>query len=240
MRNVSDLMLYFTIYSFLGWAMESVFASINEKKIINRGFLTGFFCPIYGFGAVLIIESSSIITAHFENYFNQVIINVLIAVVLVTALEYITGFLLEKFFNCKWWDYSNNAFNIKGYICLKYSFLWSGLTFILIQVIHPAVCDAFSYMSEPIKGYLALSLLLYFTVDTIKSIVDTLDLRSVILNTANISVNKYYEKIIEYKRVFAAFPYLLKINAGTVNHDMRGILYERVDKIKIMLKSRFL
>jgi len=240
MMGINDLLLFFTIYSFLGWMMESVFASINERKIINRGFLTGFFCPIYGFGAVLILQSSKWVANVFENYFTALIINILFAVILVTVLEYITGFLLEKIFNCKWWDYSHNVLNIHGYICLQYSLLWGGLIFLLLQVIHPKISEVVFSIPSSVKGYLTAFLLLYFLADTVKSVVDALNLRKVILNYSNVSVNRYYEKIIRYKRLFLAFPRLLILNAGIINRDIRSILNDRMVKIKVELKSRFL
>jgi uncharacterized membrane protein len=129
MANFNELLLFFAIYSFLGWVMETVFVSIKDRKLVNRGFLNGFFCPIYGFGAVLILQSSKWVLNAFENPFTALMINVLLAVVLVTVLEYITGFILERIFNCKWWDYSNVALNLHGYICLKFSLLWGALIF---------------------------------------------------------------------------------------------------------------
>jgi uncharacterized membrane protein len=239
MMNFNDLLLFFTIYSFLGWTMETIFASINERKVINRGFLTGFVCPIYGFGAVLIIQSSQWISDVFENPYTVLILNILFSIILVTVLEYITGYLLEKFFNCKWWDYSDNALNFHGYICLKYSLLWGALTFVLLQFVHPAVSEAVFSIPASVKGYLVPFVLLYFLADTAKSVSDALDLRKTILNS-NLSVNRYYEKIIQYKRFFLAFPRLLFLNAGIINRDIRSILNDRMDKIKVELKSRFL
>jgi uncharacterized membrane protein len=75
--------------------------------------------------------------------------------------------------------------------------------------------------------------------DTAKSVFGALDLRVVIINYTNFSVNKYYEKIIQYKRFFLAFPRLLILNAGIINRDIRSILNDRMDKIKVELKSRF-
>lgn len=219
--------------------METIFASINERKFINRGFLTGFFCPIYGFGAVLIVQSSKWVNIVSENYFMSLIISVLFSVILVTILEYITGFALEKVFNCKWWDYSNNAANLQGYICLKYSLLWGLLAFILVQVAHPTISKLVFSIPVSTKGYIATFMLLYFLADTAKSVFDALDLREVILNYSNLPVNKYYGKIIQYKRLFLAFPRLLILNAGIINRDVRSILNDRIDKIKGEIKSRF-
>lgn len=240
MEYFNDLLLLFTIYSFLGWTIETAFASINERKIVNRGFLTGFVCPIYGFGAVLTLQSSKLILNYFKNPFESLIINILFAVILVTVLEYITGFLLERIFDCKWWDYSDNALNLHGYICLKYSLLWGILAFLLLQFGNPIVLRMIFLIPAYAKSYLVAFLLLCFLIDTANSVKDALDLRKVILNYSNVSTNWYYEKIIQYKRFFLAFPRLLILNAGIINRDIRSIFNDRVDKIKVELKSRFL
>lgn len=240
MISFNDLMLFFAFYSFLGWVMETAFASIKERKIINRGFLAGFVCPIYGFGAVLILQSSKWVANVFENYFTSLVINILFSIILVTILEYITGFLLEKFFCCKWWDYSHNVLNLHGYICLEYSLLWGLLAFLLFEVIHPAVLQVVFSIPTLTKGNLVVFLILYFLVDLAKSVIDALDLRKVILHHSNISSNRYYGKIIQYKRFFLAFPKLLILNAGIVNRDIRSILNVKMDEIKVELKSRFL
>lgn len=165
--------------------------------------------------------------------------NILFSVILVTVLEYVTGFLLEKIFNCKWWDYGNNVLNLQGYICLQYSLLWGLLAFLLVQFVQPVISKGVLPIPQVVKGYLAAGLLLYFLADTTKSIMSALELRQVILNHSNISVNKYYEKIIQYKRFFLAFPRLLILNAGIINRDIRSILNDRVDKIKVEIQSRF-
>ena len=116
MWSYSEFILFFAIYSFLGWIVETIFASINERKLINRGFLTSFFCPIYGFGAIMVIKSSILVNNVFDNYFKSFIMSILFSIILVTILEYFTGFLLEKIFACKWWDYSDNIGNLHGYI----------------------------------------------------------------------------------------------------------------------------
>ncbi len=236
--NLYDVILYFTFYSFLGWVMETIFASIKEGRLINRGFLTGFFCPIYGFGAVLILISSGWIETIIENSLGILILSLLTGVILVTLLEYITGFLLEKFFNCKWWDYSHEKFNLRGYICLSYSLLWGGLALLLLKVIHPSVSKMISSFVPSVKGYLIVLIVIYFLSDTFKSVIDSLDLRSVILNT-NVSDHHYFEKIIQYKRFFNAFPRLLILNANIRNREIKSILSHRMDKIKGKLRGRF-
>ncbi len=240
MYEFTDIITFFSVYSFVGWLMETAFAIIREKNFVNRGFLAGPFCPIYGSGAVLILHSAKWVENIIENPFAALSMNILFSIILVTVLEYITGFFLEKIFRCKWWDYSSNALNINGYICVKFSLLWGGLAFILMQVVHPVVSKGVISIPPSVKGYLAAILLLYFLSDTAKSIIETLDLRKVILNHPNVSVSGYYEKIIRYKRFFLAFPRLLILNAGIKNRDIRSIINDRMDKIKVKFKSRFL
>ena len=219
--------------------METVYVSIPAKKFINRGFLAGFFCPIYGVGAILIIQSSKWVDIIFKDYFMSLIISMLFSIILVTVLEYITGFALEKFFNCKWWDYSKFVMNIRGYVSLQTSLLWGVMAFLLIQGVHPAMSKLIFPIPLTMKVYITGALLLYFLADTTKSIIDALDLREAILKYSKISVNKYKEKIIHYKRFFLAFPRLLILNASIINRDVRSILNDRIDKIKDEIKSRF-
>jgi uncharacterized membrane protein len=234
-----DMIIYFAIYSFLGWMIETIFASIIERKFINRGFLIGPFCPIYGFGAVMIILCSKWANGIFETGFTFYLIGIFISVTLATILEYITGAALEKFFNCKWWDYSDNALNLHGYICLKYSLLWGLLAFLMLQVIHPEILKIYIYIPIHAKIYFSIALIIYFFADMIKSVMDIIDLRKVILKYSDFTGNKYYDKIIEYKRIFLAFPRLMILNAGIVNRDVRSVLNGRINKIKDEIKSRF-
>lgn len=233
MDNLFNLLLFFAIYSFFGWLLETIFASINERRFINRGFLAGFFCPIYGFGALMIIQTSGWVNIYFKDHLTALVISLLFSIFLVTVLEYITGFFLEKIFNCKWWDYSDESVNLYGYICLKYSLIWGVLAFLLVEAAHPIISGAVSSISMPIKSYIALALILYLLTDTTKSVIDTLNLRAVILSYSYISVNKYYERLIRHKRFFLAFPRLLILTAGTINRDIRSILNERVEKAKV-------
>lgn len=233
-----DLFLYFIVYSFIGWVMETTFASIRNRRFINRGFLIGPFTPIYGFGAVLIIQCSNWISGMFEDSFISLFVTVISSTLVVTVLEFITGLLLERVFDTKWWDYSSNAFNFKGYICLKYSLLWGILAFLLIQVVHPVILQIVELIPVTSKGKISTLLAMYFFVDTIKSITDTLDLRKVIINYSDLSVSKYKENIIKYKRIFLAFPRLLMLNAGIINRDVRSILNGRINKIKTEIKNR--
>lgn len=120
----------FFIYSFLGWCGEVLFAAAVEKRFVNRGFLNGPVCPIYGMGTALM----ALLLGPFSD---SLIALFLGSMVLGSALEWIAGFLLEKIFHQKWWDYSNDPHNLNGYICLKFSILWGFAGAVVVRFVVP-------------------------------------------------------------------------------------------------------
>lgn len=123
---------YFFIYAFIGWCAEVSYAAFVHGKFVNRGFLSGPICPIYGFGVCFVVLC---LTPLKKNPFLLYIG----AVLLTSLLEFVTGWLLERFFNQKWWDYSNAKFNLKGYVCLGFSLLWGVGCIAVVYLVHPAV-----------------------------------------------------------------------------------------------------
>mgnify|MGYP000044955444 CR=1 FL=1 len=109
--------LYFFVYGFLGWCTEVIFAAFKQHRFVNRGFLNGPICPIYGVGVTLVI-------ACLEAFQSNLLLLYISSVILVTVLEGVTGWAMDKLFHNKWWDYSNKKWNMDGYICLQYSVLW--------------------------------------------------------------------------------------------------------------------
>lgn len=130
--NFYNIISYFIIYAFFGWSLEVVYQAVEHGKFINRGFLNGPYCPIYGFGVVIVVGM-------LEPIKNNLIILYLGSVILTSLLELFTGFILEKIFNMKWWDYSQEKFNLHGYICLKFSLLWGVACLIVVRLIHPLI-----------------------------------------------------------------------------------------------------
>lgn len=120
----------FFIYSFLGWCAEVAYAALIEKRFVNRGFLNGALCPIYGLGVVLI---------HFlmRPFGNNLAVLLVGSMILGSALEWLAGFLLEKVFHQKWWDYSDQPHNLNGYICLKFSMLWGVAGALIVRFVVP-------------------------------------------------------------------------------------------------------
>ena len=126
------LMNWLIIYSFFGWVWETCYVSVKSGKFVNRGFINGPLCTIYGFGAV----SVYMILRPFSDNLLYLYLG---GVVVATALEYVTAVLMESVFHTSWWDYSDNKFNFQGRICLGASLGWGAFTVILFKVLHPFV-----------------------------------------------------------------------------------------------------
>lgn len=150
--------LWLGIYSFIGWAYESLICSISKRKLINRGFLNGPFCPVYGFGALATIL---LLYQRTDNVFVLFFAGMLTT----CTIEYITAVLLEKLFNAKWWDYSHYRFNFQGRICLLGAVVFGVLTVFLIKYIHPFINRLIDPLSDPTLIASAIGLFIVLTLD---------------------------------------------------------------------------
>ena len=127
------MIFYFVLYSFIGWCLETIYAYIVFKHFVKRGFLYGPICPIYGFGAILLILNLKNIKE--ENK----IAKFLSSMILFSIFEYIASFVLEIIFHQRWWDYSNEFMNIEGRICLMFSIIWGIIGVLFVDFFHPII-----------------------------------------------------------------------------------------------------
>lgn len=127
-----NILLFFFIYSFLGWLCECIYCSVPAHKFINRGFLAGPYCPIYGFGALAVIHM-------LDPFGYNAILLFLMGTIVTSVLEYITSWGMEVLFHTKWWDYSAHPCNLNGRICLKNSLLFGCMVLVVYYFIHPAI-----------------------------------------------------------------------------------------------------
>lgn len=158
----NNVILYFIIYSFLGWCLESVYKTIIFKKPTNSGFLYGPFCPMYGIGAVIMLYASKLS--------NNIFITFIMATLIFTVWEYVVAVILEKLFKTKYWDYSKLKFNFQGRICLKNSIYWGILGVLLIFIIQPAIEKTTNWIPENMLIYINSILCLAILVDVIVTI----------------------------------------------------------------------
>jgi uncharacterized membrane protein len=163
MQPFWTLVLLFTIYSFIGWLSESIYCSVPARRFINRGFLNGPVCPVYGFGALLVITS-------LMRFRGNLFVLFAAAVVLTSVLEYSTALILEKTFHTKYWDYSDKPLNLRGRVCLENSLLFGGMSVVAVTVIHPALTALAGGLLPAARTVLALFFLAAFSLDTALSI----------------------------------------------------------------------
>ena len=143
MEYLYNLLFYFMIYSFAGWCGEVIFATVRHGKFVNRGMLHGAYCPIYGFGLIIVIVCLPPIKDSWLLLFVG-------SAVLTTVLEFVTGFVLDKIFGRRWWDYSNKKLNIGGYICPQFTIVWGLASLAIMKVIQPAVAFAVGLIWKPL------------------------------------------------------------------------------------------
>ena len=156
------ILLFFT-YSFLGWFMESIGGILNVKKFVNRGFLIGPYCPVYGIGVV-------IITLLLGQYSNDLIVLFLLSTLIAGILEYGTSYFMEKLFNARWWDYHNRKFNINGRICLETLVPFGIAATVILKIINPFIINnLFLKINENVLDIVTVVFLILFFIDFIIS-----------------------------------------------------------------------
>ncbi len=158
--------LYFYVYGVLGWCTEVAYAACKHGKFVNRGFLNGPICPVYGIGVGVVVQFLMPLR-------HQELLLYVASTVLVTLIEGLTGFLLDKIFHHRWWDYSSLRFNLGGYVCLRFSLIWGTVCVFVVKVFHPIVMDLLAmipfYLGLVLMVILGISLLadLYVTASAI-------------------------------------------------------------------------
>lgn len=166
---IYNVLWYFAVYSFLGWCTEVVYAAVTEGTFVNRGFLNGPVCPIYGFGMIIIIICLTPVKGNIILLFAG-------SVILTTALELVAGVVLEKVFKTRWWDYFDYPFNIGGYVCLAFSLMWGLGCIVIMRIIHPIIAG-FTAKTYGLAGFAVLSVvLLTMVIDTVVTVISVMNL----------------------------------------------------------------
>ena len=172
--SLYQTLAYFLIYSCLGWCLEVVYAAVTTGKLVNRGFLNGPVCPIYGFGMVIVLYA---LTPLVDN----TLLLYLGGVILPSALELVGGWALYKLYRTRWWDYSDYPFNIGGYICLEFCLLWGVGTLVVMRIVHPVVADLVDLIPPFVGVILMCFLYAVYAADVVataiaaSALADTLD-----------------------------------------------------------------
>ena len=161
-KTICIYILFFFVYSFLGWCLEVICKLITEKRFINRGILIGPICPIYGYGVL-------IMTLFFRKYLNDPITLFILIIVSCSILEYFTSYFLEKVYHTRWWDYSTKKFNINGRICLETMIPFGILGLLIMNYMNPIVFNLLNILPNYLIYILSTIFLITYIIDNIIS-----------------------------------------------------------------------
>ena len=202
----SKYFLLFMIYSFFGWIMEMIVCSIYDKKVVNRGFLIGPYCPIYGCGCILIISL-------LFKYKNDPFTLIVMAMLVCGLLEYFTSYIMEKLFKARWWDYSDKRFNINGRICLETLIAFGALALLLTYVVNPFFVGIIDKLNSILLIVISSVLLVIFITDMCISLKVISGFKNVAKSINKDNTEEITKKVKEmllkrnwlYKRLIKAF-----------------------------------
>lgn len=207
MYDLKIWVLLFMIYSFIGWIIEVIDIFLITKKWVNRGFLIGPYCPIYGYGSLLII--------YFLNtYTNSPIVLFVMTIAICSVLEYSTSYIMEKIFKARWWDYTNYKFNINGRICLETMIPFGIGGCLILYVVNPVITHCLFLIPNLILTIMAIILFTIFVIDNFVSFKVILNFKKVattIRKDSTEEISKRVKAVLSSKsflgkRLMNAFP----------------------------------
>ena len=226
--QIEHYIVLFFIYSFAGWIMESILETARKKKFVNRGFLIGPYCPIYGAGVLLI-------TILLDKYNDDIFITFFMSLLICGTLEYTTSYIMEKIFKARWWDYSYRKFNINGRICLETLIPFGIAGTFIIFVANPFLLKYINMIPNIVMNIFSIIFLIIFVIDAIVSFKIILNLKEMTRefkdNTIEISTkvkNIIKTKYRLYRRLVHAFP---KIR-DTVLYDKWDAMKKKIEESK--------
>lgn len=190
MYKVFIYIALFLIYAFLGWLMEEIICFPSYKKFVNRGYLIGPVCPIYGFGCLLIISLLS-------KYKSDPLTLFCMAVIICSVLEYFTSYIMEKLFKTRWWDYSDRKFNLNGRICLTNLALFGILGSLIVYFVHPFLLNVLHEINPVLLKSVVSILLILFIIDFSVSTKIIYNIKGIELNVLKDSTEEISTKVKE-------------------------------------------
>ena len=205
--DIRILFLLFLMYSFTGWAIEVIGKLIEKGKFVNRGFLVGPYCPIYGVGCISMILL-------LNRYINDPFTLFIMSILLFSFLEYFTSYFMEKIFKIRWWDYSNRKFNINGRICLETMIPFGILGCLMIYFVNPFMFAIIDMIPSNLINIIAVILFIIYLVDNAISITIISNLKDITLDVKGDSTEKVTKEVRKrvlagqqtlYKRIVKAF-----------------------------------
>lgn len=248
---IAKYFLLFMMYSFCGWCMETLLISIQNKRFVNRGFLIGPYCPIYGCGSLIII-------IFLNKFAYSPIILFLMTILFCGILEYLTSWIMEVLFKARWWDYSNRKFNLNGRICLTNLIAFGVLGLIVIYVLNPFFINLLDKLQIKQLKYTAIGIAIIYLIDCIISFIVIFGFRKVTktVNSERTADNTeqitkmvrelFSQKSFLHRRFINAYPRLeaikirikeIKSKIEDVTNDAKDAVIEKTGEIKNKIET---
>lgn len=207
--KICYIFLLFIIYSFLGWIVEVIDSFLHLKKFVNRGFLIGPYCPIYGIGLLLI-------TNFLKNYVESYLVVFVMSMFICMTLEYLTSYIMEKLFNARWWDYSDKKFNINGRICLETTIPFGLGGMAIMYIVNPVILKILNSLNNNTLIIVSIILFSIFLTDLIISLIVILKVKDISIKKIKDNTEEINKKVKNYlinksilnKRLIMSFPRL--------------------------------
>ena len=207
---------YFLVFSFLGWCVEVAYQAVSKGLVVNRGFLNGPVCPIYGFG-VLAVFFLLQMTGEGPFYEQNALKVFIFGVILATAVELFGGWILDKAFHARWWDYSDRPFNLHGYICLQFSIIWGMSILLVVRAVYPMLSRILGMIPQNIGWILIGIFCVIYIADFAVSV------------SVMIGLNKRMAEIDEMQKRMRVVSNDLSTKIGTRSLETK----QRVDEAKV-------
>ena len=212
------------IYSFFGWIWETSFKSIQKRKFINRGFLNGPWLPIYGFGALIILFVTLPVQDNFVLVF-------LFGAIVASIFEFLVGYGMEKLFHARYWDYSHLPLNIKGYIALPISLVWGLFSLILVNIIDVPISRFVAQFSATQLIVLDIILAVLFEIDVVLSVIQALDLKTILKNL-DLPLENRNKILNKAEKILKRNPGLLSRHHELTINEIKSLLNDLKNRIE--------
>lgn len=234
MYNLADMLLMFFVYAFLGWCLEIGYNGIAEGHYVNRGFLNGPVCPIYGVGAAVVILALTPLKNG-----GHVLLLFFVAALICTAIELVTGYILEKMYKTRWWDYSGKPLNLGGYICLEFSVYWGAACMGLMYGLHPLIYNAVLYKLPTTVKVIIISVFgIIFIIDLIATVITLKQLTGRVEKLAEMGKelleiseklgHKVYDGAVDVEKKYSEVENSERVKQLRARHDELKEHYEKI------------
>ena len=237
LEKLEIYVVLFIIYSIIGWIMEVTLGLIQKRKFVNRGFLIGPYCPIYGVGgiAITLLLSNFIETMENISLVDSIWISSIVIICICGLLEYMTSYVMEKLFHARWWDYKKFKFNINGRICLETLIPFTIMGQIILRVTNPIFISLISQISQPWLHILTGTILAIFILDILISY-NIVHSFKIISNEAKDNTEEITKKVKEIiskswkgRRLVSAFP---NVDIDVIRKKIKKTVEESKEKIE--------